>query len=207
MCNFRQNLDHGYLQLGANTAAVTMQSCRWYGNGFDPTNDTINGASGAGTNVYQAGGDLTLEFFATPGHTPDHCSIRLPEISLLLAGDAAEQPLPFVGDGGLRDLRASLKRLAALEPRAAFYCHAPVDAGPDLIRANLAYFDRLEARCRVALASGAPAQPATDADLEALIDFPFAAAIPPGVQVERGFYRPGHHAAIRAMLARLGGAV
>ena len=152
------------------------------------------------------GGDLTLEFFATPGHTPDHCSICIPEIGLLLAGDAAEQPLPFVGDDGLSDLRASLERLATLEPRAAFYCHAPLDAGPDLIRANLAYFDRIEARCRAALARGAPAQPVADADLEALVDLPFAAAIPPGAHVERGFYRPGHHAAIRAMLAHLGGA-
>lgn len=150
------------------------------------------------------GGDLTLEFLATPGHTPDHCSIFVPEIGLLLAGDAAEHPFPFVGEGGLGDLRASLRRLAALQPRAAYYCHAAVDAGPELIGENLAYFDQLEERCRTALERGAPAHPAADADLEALVAFPFAAAIPDGVQVEEGFYRPSHHEAIRAMLADLG---
>lgn len=150
------------------------------------------------------GGDLTLEFIATPGHTPDHCSIFVPEIGLLLAGDAAEQPFPFVGEGGMGDLRASLQRLAALQPQAAYYCHAPVDAGPELIGQNQAYFNRLEALCRTALEQGAPVYPAEDADLEALVGFPFAAAIPDGVAVEEGFYRPGHREAIRAMLADLG---
>lgn len=151
------------------------------------------------------GGDLTLRFLATPGHSPDHCSIFVPEIGLLLAGDAAEQPFPFVGEGGLDDLRASLRRLAALRPQAAYYCHAPLNAGPELIGENLAYFDRLEALCRAALDGGAPAHPAEDADLEALAGFPFGAAIADGVQVEEGFYRPGHHEAIRAMLADLAG--
>ena len=41
------------------------------------------------------GGDLTLQLFATPGHQPDHCSIFIPEIGMLLAGDAAELPFPF----------------------------------------------------------------------------------------------------------------
>ncbi len=150
------------------------------------------------------GGDLTLHLFATPGHTPDHCSVFVPEIGLLLAGDAAEQPLPFVGEGGLADLRASLQRMDALNAKSAYYCHAPVDAGPALIRQNIAYFDRLEAACRAALARGAPAQPAAEADLEALVGLPFAEVTPPGVAVEEGFYRPSHHAAIRAMLAQLG---
>ena len=34
------------------------------------------------------GGDLTLELFATPGHTVDHLAIYLPQIATLLAADA-----------------------------------------------------------------------------------------------------------------------
>lgn len=106
MCNFRHNLDHGYLQLGANTAAVTMQSCRWYGNGFDPTNDTINGASGAGTNVYQAGGDLTLDDSIMMGGTasyieaPTTANIRTTANSLRIRGMWCETVAPMLHQTG-----------------------------------------------------------------------------------------------------------
>ena len=151
------------------------------------------------------GGDLTLSLFATPGHTPGHCSLHIPEIRTLLAGDAAELPFPSAGDGGLVDLRASLDRLAALHARTALYCHAPPSAGPALIDGNIAYFATLEARCRTALAHGTPARPAPDADLEQMIRFPFADAVPPGAEswAEPRFYRPAHHTAIRAMLDQL----
>ena len=76
--------------------------------------------------------------------------------------------------------------------------------GPALLRANLAYFDALEQRCRAALERGAPASPPDDADVEALAAFPFEEAIPPGVTVTQPeFYRPGHQKHIRLMLAHL----
>ena len=80
------------------------------------------------------GGDLTLDLFLTPGHTPDHIAIHLPEIGTVLAGDAAEFPFPFARSAdALPQLRASLARLAALKPTAALYCHAPETSGPALI--------------------------------------------------------------------------
>lgn len=145
------------------------------------------------------GGDLTLDCFLTPGHTPDHVAIHLPEINTILAGDAAEYPFPFARSAdALPQLRASLARLAALKPAAALYCHAPETSGPGLIADNLAYFDTLEARCRAAIARGASPHPAADADLETLVNFSFANAIhdadiPP-------FYAEGHRAHIRMML-------
>jgi glyoxylase-like metal-dependent hydrolase (beta-lactamase superfamily II) len=154
------------------------------------------------------GGDLTLELFATPGHRADHISIFIPEIRALLAGDAAELPFPFVESAAtLPELRASLARMAALEPQTALYCHAPVGAGPDLLRQNSAYFDQVEGRCRKAVARGVPARPPADADIEALVEFPFAEAVPPGHDAAAlaGFYRPGHQATLRAMLEHLGG--
>jgi glyoxylase-like metal-dependent hydrolase (beta-lactamase superfamily II) len=152
------------------------------------------------------GGDLTLELFATPGHKPDHVSVWIPEIGTLLAGDAAESPFPFVESGAaLPDLRGSLERMAALRPTAALYCHAPLDAGPALLGANIAYFDEVARRRKAALARGAPANPPPDADVEALTGFAFDEAIPAGLDARalEGFYRPAHHLAIRATLEHL----
>lgn len=103
------------------------------------------------------GGDLTLHFLPTPGHTPDHLAVYIPEIATLLAGDAAEWPFPFAASPtDLPALRASLATLAALKPRHALYCHADPTTGPALLLANLAYFATVEAACRRALAAGLP---------------------------------------------------
>jgi glyoxylase-like metal-dependent hydrolase (beta-lactamase superfamily II) len=152
------------------------------------------------------GGDLTLELFATPGHASDHIAIYIPQIRTLLPGDAAELPFPFVESAAtFPALRESLWRMAALDPVAALYCHAPETSGPALLRRNIAYFDELERRCHHALARGVPARPAEDADVEALVGFSFAEAVPAGHSEQElaGFYRPGHQAAIRAMLEYL----
>jgi glyoxylase-like metal-dependent hydrolase (beta-lactamase superfamily II) len=149
------------------------------------------------------GGDLTLELFPTPGHQPDHIAIFIPEIGMLLAGDAAELPFPFVESAAaLPALRDSLARMAALHPTAALYCHAPVISGPELLQANIAYFDEVERRCRAALAHRALARRSQDADVEALVAFPFADALPAGLDAQglSDSYRQGHREAIRAML-------
>jgi glyoxylase-like metal-dependent hydrolase (beta-lactamase superfamily II) len=154
------------------------------------------------------GGDLTLELFATPGHQPDHIAVYIPEIRTLLAGDAAELPFPFVESAAsLPALRDSLARMAALDLDHALYCHAPVTAGPAVLQQNIAYFDKIERLCRDVLARGAPARPAEDADVEALVGFPYAEAVPAGMDAGAlaGFYRPGHRAAIRAALGWLAG--
>ena len=159
------------------------------------------------------GGDLTLDLFATPGHRADHIAVFIPEIRTLLPGDAAELPFPFVDSAAtMPAMRESLARMAALQPETALYCHAPVDSGPGLLQQNMAYFDTIEQRCRAALArnpdewrGGVPGTPAANADVEALVGFPFADALPAGADAAalEGFYRPGHQAAIRAMLGHL----
>ena len=89
------------------------------------------------------GGDLTLKLLATPGHTPDHCSVWIPEIGTLLAGDAAEFPFPSVRDGAtLAQVRSSLQYLKTLQPKVVLPCHGGT-IGPDLLDQNLAYFNRL----------------------------------------------------------------
>ncbi|HEY0736444.1 MAG TPA: MBL fold metallo-hydrolase [Herpetosiphonaceae bacterium] len=153
------------------------------------------------------GGDLTFELLPTPGHTPDHISVFIPEIQTVFAGDAAELPFPFVGGpDDVPQMRASLKRLLALEPATALYCHAPGVHSPEVIAANLAYFDEVEQRAVTALeADRIPVQIDDTTDVEALIAYPFDDI--PNVagldEEERSFYRSGHHQAIRAMLAYL----
>ncbi|MBE2224587.1 MAG: MBL fold metallo-hydrolase, partial [Anaerolineae bacterium] len=112
------------------------------------------------------GGDLTLELFATPGHTCDHLSIYIPEIDTLLAADAAEVPFPFARTtDGLPHMRESLEKLADFNAQTVLYCHAPVTIGSQLLHDNIAYFDKVEDHCREALAQGMPAQPDENADV------------------------------------------
>jgi glyoxylase-like metal-dependent hydrolase (beta-lactamase superfamily II) len=90
------------------------------------------------------GGDLTVQVLATPGHTPDHVSIWIPELKLVLAGDAAEFPFPWIDTpADMPFLRDSLRRLVALEPFMVLPCHGETTTS-DLLTNNLAYFDELE---------------------------------------------------------------
>ena len=151
------------------------------------------------------GGDLTLELFATPGHTPDHHSVWIPEIRTLLAGDAAEFPFPSVRRGAdLPQVRASLERMAALCPAVVLPCHGAT-TGPELLEQNLAYFEQLKQVLR-----GWPQRSNTQGEL----DF---SALPPSLTYEKvledlnvtaervpEFYRGFHFDAIRATLEELG---
>jgi len=124
-------------------------------------------------------GDLTFELFATPGHTSDHISIYIPEIDTLLAADAAEVPFPFARTTeGLPHMRESLTKLADFNAQTVLYCHAPVTIGQQLLHDNIAYFDKVEAHCREALAQGMPSKPDEDADVAALINLTFDEATP-----------------------------
>jgi glyoxylase-like metal-dependent hydrolase (beta-lactamase superfamily II) len=150
------------------------------------------------------GGDLTLELFPTPGHTPDHISIYIPEIDTLLAADAAEVPFPFARtSAGLPDMRESLAKLAAFNAQTVLYCHAPVTINAQLLHDNIAYFDKVEAHCRTALAQGMPTQPDEDANVAALINLTFDDATPHDDywQDIHDYYKTkGHALQIRMML-------
>jgi glyoxylase-like metal-dependent hydrolase (beta-lactamase superfamily II) len=144
------------------------------------------------------GGDLSIELIPTPGHTPDHYALWIPELRLLLAGDAAELPFPLVsGDGSLAQLRVSLHRMAALEPATVLCCHAPGVTSPDVLTQNMRYFDELERRCR----ERGPALLAGERPAET-VGWPAEEAMPPGMREltaeERNFYRRFHDNNIRA---------
>jgi glyoxylase-like metal-dependent hydrolase (beta-lactamase superfamily II) len=153
------------------------------------------------------GGDLTLELFATPGHTTDHLAIYIPEIRTLLAADAAELPYPVARtNAGLPAMRQSLAELVARDAESVLYCHAPVTIGPQLLHDNIAYFDKLEEHCRVALSVGLPANPPADTDLAAMISLPYVTAVPATQrwqEVHPYYQTTGHANQIRAMLEYL----
>jgi glyoxylase-like metal-dependent hydrolase (beta-lactamase superfamily II) len=91
------------------------------------------------------GGDLRIELLHTPGHSDDHLSLWLPELGLVLAGDAAEVPFPHVETrDGLVAMRRSLERLADLEPRFVLPCHGGT-SDPAILTRNLAWLDAIEA--------------------------------------------------------------
>jgi glyoxylase-like metal-dependent hydrolase (beta-lactamase superfamily II) len=153
-------------------------------------------------------GDLTLDLVHTPGHTPDHISAWVPELRLLLAGDAAEYPFPHVPDGAsLPVLRASLQRMAALQPAMVIPCHGGTTA-PDLLARNAAYFDLVEARARDALEhQRLPGDWQERDDIADLVGLPYATALAAAEAdptTTPAFYERFHRDAVRATLAWLG---
>lgn len=155
------------------------------------------------------GGDLTLELFPTPGHTPDHIALYIPQIRTLLAGDAAELPYPATaGVDGLPAMRASLAALADLDAATVLYCHAPPTTGPRLLRDNLAYFDALERACRAALIADPTLDPNQVRDLAAAVGCAYDHVTPHGGAWDAVdlFYRTqGHTDQLRVMMEWLHG--
>ncbi|API56135.1 MBL fold metallo-hydrolase (plasmid) [Rhizobium leguminosarum] len=94
------------------------------------------------------GGDLTLELIHTPGHTPDHIAVWVPELRICLAVDAVEYPLPEVWSknaGDLRLIRSSLERIRDLNARLVIPAHGRTYS-PSAVDDNLAYFQALDDR-------------------------------------------------------------
>lgn len=88
------------------------------------------------------GGDLTLELIHTPGHTPDHVAVWIPELRICLAVDAVEFPIPEIWSSDPADLRAlcaSLTRIRDLQADHVVLAHGQ-SADPAIVDANLRYF-------------------------------------------------------------------
>jgi glyoxylase-like metal-dependent hydrolase (beta-lactamase superfamily II) len=153
------------------------------------------------------GGDLTLELLPTPGHTEDHISIWLPQLRVLLAGDAAEYPIPYVEDAAsLPTLRASLARLIDLNAGQVLPCHGGT-ISPDILAQNLAYFSTLEQQIHHIITTGqVPAHWREDENLPTLLDLPYEQVVPAREDFSAemlAFYRQCHLKAVRAMLELL----
>lgn len=122
------------------------------------------------------GGDLTLELFSAPGHCPDHIALWLPELRLLLAFDAAETPIPLIGDvQQVQPMFTTLEHFLTMQPEQVFFSHGE-NTGIAVIQQNLHYLHEIEARCRALLSTHLP----TSTELEhssALIHYAFDAVL------------------------------
>ncbi|HEV3310557.1 MAG TPA: MBL fold metallo-hydrolase [Chloroflexota bacterium] len=146
------------------------------------------------------GGDLALHLIPTPGHTADHVVVWIPEISLLMAADAAELPMPFIGErSNLDDLRRSLTLMLDLQAEVVLYAHGADIRSPSLIRHNIWYFEEAARRCRTALAAGC----APDDTSPTSLAWPMEAIMPVGMTFDDyetvEFYRNAHTRAVKAV--------
>ncbi len=92
-------------------------------------------------------GDLTLELRSLPGHTIDAIVGFIPELGLLLGGDAIENPLPYLNENlPLEPWIKELRRWAD-DPRVEIVvpAHGAI-AGKDLLEQNIRYLSNLSAK-------------------------------------------------------------
>jgi len=88
-------------------------------------------------------GGLTLSIQHLPGHTADEVVVHLPELGILIAGDAAEWPIPTAHDGPLGPWAAMLRQWAAREDVATVIpSHGPI-SDVDLLLDNADYLEAL----------------------------------------------------------------
>lgn len=110
-------------------------------NAFDPVE--IDGTIDDGEIVGPG-----LEVFATPGHTPGHCSIYMPEPRLLHAGDAVfnlmgTRPPPMISNQNEAGVYESIVRLPQLQFRCLSFGH-----GPPIFRGARRRLERLARKYR-----------------------------------------------------------
>ena len=146
------------------------------------------------------GGDLTIELLPAPGHHPDHIAAWLPEIRLLLAFDAVENPIPCLNEAaGVQPMFTTLGSFLALQPQRVLCSHGKT-TGVDMVEKNLAYLREVEKRCRTFLATSRP----NEADLKdaaGQINYPFEEVIAGSAEpVDQQFYSEAHNTNVRCVL-------
>jgi glyoxylase-like metal-dependent hydrolase (beta-lactamase superfamily II) len=151
------------------------------------------------------GGDLTIALFSAPGHSTDHIAAWIPELHLLLAFDAVEQPIPIIDTSvGVQPMFTTLERFLALEPQRVLCSHGKTTSIA-LVKENLAYLRTIERRSRTLLEKHRP----TQAELEhasTLINYPLAEVIAGFSEpIDCTFYGWAHNNNVRCVLEWLMG--
>ncbi|MBP2018215.1 glyoxylase-like metal-dependent hydrolase (beta-lactamase superfamily II) [Symbiobacterium terraclitae] len=142
-------------------------------------------------------GGLTIDLHHLPGHTADSVVVHVPELGLLLAGDAVERPIPTLSEPGhIRQWAEELRRWSRAGVTHVVPGHGR-PGGPELLAANAAYIDRLVEAAESGLAKGQSAD-------EIAAELPLGALLPPGV-VEQlpDYYREQHRLNIAQVVAEL----
>ena len=90
-------------------------------------------------------GKKTLSLFPLPGHSKDNVAVLVEEDRVLFAGDAA-MPLPYIVDGDIDDLAASLKKIGKLGLENIIQGHGDIVLRGEIenfIKDNLAYLSNI----------------------------------------------------------------
>lgn len=142
-------------------------------------------------------GGLTLELHHLPGHTADSVVVHVPELGLLLAGDAVETPLPTLSESGhIRAWAGALRKWSQAGLKHVVPGHGR-PGGPELLAANAAYIEGVLEAAEAGLAKGQTPQ-------EIAAERPLAALLPAGlVDTLAPYYRQQHEANIAAAHAEL----
>ena len=89
-------------------------------------------------------GGLNLELYSLPGHTQDAIVGFIPEVGMLLGGDAIENPLPYLNENLPIEPWVQQLRRWADDPRVQIVVpsHGAI-AGKDLLEKNIRYLTNL----------------------------------------------------------------
>jgi glyoxylase-like metal-dependent hydrolase (beta-lactamase superfamily II) len=146
------------------------------------------------------GGNLTIELLPALGHQPDHIAAWIPQMSLLLAFDAVEMPLPCIESAiYVPQMFATLEQLLVLQPERVLCSHGKTTS-PAIIKENLAYLHEIELRCRALLQTHQPAESELE-HASTLINYSLDDVIAGRTEpVDRTFYSEAHENNIRCIL-------
>ena len=97
-------------------------------------------------------GKKTLILFPLPGHSADNIGVLVEEDRVLFAGDAA-MPLPYIVNGDVDDLNASLKKIGKMGLENVIQGHGDIVLRGEIdnfVKDNLAYISNLRKAVRKA---------------------------------------------------------
>ncbi len=113
-------------------------------------------------------GKKSLSLFSLPGHSADNIGVLVEEDRVLFAGDAA-MPLPYIVDGNIDDLTASLKRISRLGLENVVQGHGDIILRGEIdnfIKENLNYLSNIRKVVRKASKRKYPLDVLDDATVE-----------------------------------------
>lgn len=140
-------------------------------------------------------GGLTLCLEHLPGHTADSVVIHLPELNLLLAGDAVETPIPSLNEAGqIRPWAAALRRWERAGLTTVVPSHGR-PGGPEILQRNLDYIETLLTQIEEMLRQGL--------SLEEMQARTPVEAFVPDIDRYPAYYRQGHLQNLTQVVAEL----
>jgi glyoxylase-like metal-dependent hydrolase (beta-lactamase superfamily II) len=143
---------------------------------------------------------LTIEMLHAPGHHLDQIVAWMPELRLLLAFDAVEEPLPSIeGANCVPHMFTTLEQLIALQPLRVLCSHGKTTS-PEQIKKNLVYIREIESHCKLVLQKRRPGELKL-VHVSELINYPFEEVVGETTGTfDRNFYAWAHENNCQAIL-------